>query len=81
MINYQKINTAHACMATLSLFICLTDSTKESHDETVNFVTCGDVSAPTTTAAPVSEQVFHLKSNIFALNAKQMKSTNLDPVL
>ena len=70
-------------MATLSLFICLTDSTKESHDETVNFVTCGDESAPTptTTAAPVSEQVFHLKSNIFALNAKQMKSTNLDPVL
>ena len=71
-------------MATLSLFICLTDSTKESHDETVNFVTCGDVSAPTPTTpttAPVSEQVFHLKSNIFALNTKQMKSTNLDPVL
>ena len=71
-------------MATLSLFICLTDSTKESHDETVNFVTCGDVSAPTPTTpttAPVSEQVFHLKSNIFALNTKQMKRTNLDPVL
>ena len=71
-------------MATLSLFICLTDSTKESHDETVNFVTCGDVSAPTPTTPttePVSEQVFHLKSNIFELNTKQMKSTNLDPVL